>query len=80
MRLQVEVFSSEMVKPSSPTPQQLCRYNLSFPDQITLQVNNNLVYLFDAAQKFNIIDDVYGRLKKSLSQLLIHYYHSPEGS
>ncbi|XP_054806280.1 stemmadenine O-acetyltransferase-like [Prosopis cineraria] len=65
-----------MVKPSSPTPQHLRRYNLSFLDQITPQVNNSMVYFFDAddvANKFNI-NDVSDLLKKSLSQLLTHYY------
>ncbi|XP_028771313.1 vinorine synthase-like [Neltuma alba] len=70
----VEVISAQIVKPSSPTPQHLRRYNLSFLDQITPQVNNSMVYFFDAAaQKFDIID-ISDRLKRSLSQVLTQYY------
>ncbi|XP_054807703.1 stemmadenine O-acetyltransferase-like [Prosopis cineraria] len=76
MKPVVEVISTEMVKPSSSTPHHLRHYNLSFIDQITPQVNNSMVYFFDAddvANKFNI-NEVSDHLKKSLSQVLTHFY------
>ncbi|XP_028779024.1 vinorine synthase-like [Neltuma alba] len=65
-----------MVKPSSLTPQHLRHYHLSFIDQITPQINNSMVYFFnadDVTDKFNI-NEASDVLKKSLSQVLTHYY------
>ncbi|KAI9082248.1 hypothetical protein K1719_035708 [Acacia pycnantha] len=76
MSLEVEVVSKEKVKPSSPTPQHLRHYHLSFLDQLSLQINNSMVYFFDAGDvtnKFNI-NEASDLLKKSLSQVLTHYY------
>ncbi|XP_054806298.1 stemmadenine O-acetyltransferase-like [Prosopis cineraria] len=76
LQLQVEVISTEVVNPSSPTPQHLHRHYLPFLDQLSPQVNNSMVYFFDAddvANKFNI-NKVSDHIKKSLSQLLAHYY------
>ncbi|XP_054806300.1 stemmadenine O-acetyltransferase-like [Prosopis cineraria] len=76
MSLQVELVSQEMVKPSSPTPQHLCHYHLSFLDQYSLQIHNTMVYFFDddITSRFNIIKEASDLLKKSLSQVLTHYY------
>ncbi|XP_054806301.1 stemmadenine O-acetyltransferase-like [Prosopis cineraria] len=76
MSLQVELVSQEMVKPSSPTPQHLRHYHLSFLDQYSLQIHNSMVYFFDdgITSKFNIIEEASDLLKKSLSQVLTHYY------
>ncbi|XP_028793388.1 vinorine synthase-like [Neltuma alba] len=65
-----------MVKPSSPTSQHLLHYNLSFIDQITPQINNSMVYFFsagDVRNKFNV-NEASDVLKKSLSQVLTHFY------
>ncbi|KAI9125926.1 hypothetical protein K1719_003344 [Acacia pycnantha] len=76
MSLQVEVISTEMVKPSSPTPQHLRHYNLSFLDQRAPPLNNSMVYIFnahDVTNKLNI-NEASNLLKKSLSHVLTHYY------
>ncbi|XP_054807335.1 vinorine synthase-like [Prosopis cineraria] len=77
MSLQVEVISREMVKPSSSTPQHLRDYPLSFIDQITPQINNSMVYFFEAddnaAHKLSI-NEASDLLKKSLSHVLTHFY------
>ncbi|KAI9125945.1 hypothetical protein K1719_003363 [Acacia pycnantha] len=76
MSVEVKVISKEMVRPSSPTPQHLRRYHLSFLDQLSMQINNVMVYFFDAddvTNKFNI-NEASNLLKKSLAQGLTHFY------
>ena len=74
--VEVKVISKEMVKPSSPTPQHLRHYQLSFLDQLTMQIHNCMVYFFhadDVATKFKT-KEASNRLKNSLSQALTHFY------
>ncbi|XP_059445107.1 stemmadenine O-acetyltransferase-like [Corylus avellana] len=73
--LSVEVISKEIVKPSSPTPNDLHHYQLSFNDQMSPPVYNplSLFYASDGDTKFNV-DDISDRLKKSLSEVLTLYY------
>ncbi|XP_059644671.1 stemmadenine O-acetyltransferase-like [Cornus florida] len=71
----VEVISREMIKPSSPTPQNLRNHKLSFLDQIAPPVyipliffyHPDLGYDFDRAQKSQL-------LKQSLSDTLTRFY------
>ncbi|RDX58204.1 Vinorine synthase, partial [Mucuna pruriens] len=78
MKVEVEVVSKELVKPSSPTANHLRRYNLSLLDHLTPQLNNSMVYFFAANngsdQFINITENASNHLKKSLSQALTHYY------
>lgn len=73
--LSVEVISEEIVKPSSPTHEDLHHYQLSFNDQMSPPVYNPLAlfYASNGDSKFNA-DDISDRLKKSLSDVLTHYY------
>ena len=65
--LSVEVISKEIIKPSSPTPDHLNHYKLSFNDQLSPPVS---FYAPDHSDiKFNI-DDISNRLKSSLSEVL----------
>ncbi|XP_054806281.1 stemmadenine O-acetyltransferase-like [Prosopis cineraria] len=75
MKIGVEKISKEIVKPSSPTPQHLRHYHLSFLDQLSPEVNNSWVYFFDI-ETSNLLNiaDVSDRLKKSSSQVLSHFY------
>ncbi|KAJ7951649.1 Vinorine synthase-like [Quillaja saponaria] len=78
MKLAVELVSEQLVKPSSPTPESLRHYQLSFLDQISAEVYNPFVYLFpsngyDLESNSNPIT-ISNRLKKSLSEILTHYY------
>lgn len=75
MKLEVEVVSEELVKPSSPTPANLRRYKLSFLDQVTADVYNPMVYLYElnGDPKFTELE-IRNRLKSSLSAVLSHYY------
>nr|POE85906.1 salutaridinol 7-o-acetyltransferase [Quercus suber] len=69
--LSIEVISKETIKPSSPTPDHLNHYKLSFTDQLSPPVYNPMV-LFYAPDHSDIefnIDDISNRLKSSLSEI-----------
>ncbi|KAI9125786.1 hypothetical protein K1719_003204 [Acacia pycnantha] len=76
MKIDVEIISKEIVKPSSPTPQHLRHYHLSFLDQLSPQVNNSWVYFFNTHQISKLFNfaDASNHLKKSLSQVLSYFY------
>ena len=74
--VEVEVISKEMVKPSSPTPQHLRRYQFSFLDQLNMVMHSPMVYFYhadDVATKFNT-KEASNHLKNSLSLALTHFY------
>ncbi|KAE8736338.1 Detected protein of unknown function [Hibiscus syriacus] len=75
MKLNIEVVSKEIVKPSSPTADQPHHYRLSFLDQLTPSLFNHLVYFYPK------ICDIYAdeitipdRLKHSISNALVYFY------
>nr|GMD52310.1 vinorine synthase-like [Ipomoea batatas] len=74
--MKVEVRSKEIVRPSSPTPQSLKNYKLSFMDQLALNVKLPFVFFYDSSVAYshdrhtNTIDE----LKKSLSKTLSLMY------
>nr|GLL32522.1 vinorine synthase-like [Ipomoea trifida] len=76
--MKVEVRSKEIVRPSSPTPQSLKNYKLSFMDQLALNVRIPFVFFYDSSSSgayshdghTNTIDE----LKKSLSKTLSLMY------
>ncbi|KAF8040712.1 hypothetical protein BT93_B2823 [Corymbia citriodora subsp. variegata] len=76
MEIAVEIISRETVKPSSPTPDHLRHYRLSFLDQISPPVYNPFVLFYtpqNEGDQFNI-DDISSKLKDSLSCILTHFY------
>ncbi|XP_061362513.1 stemmadenine O-acetyltransferase-like [Gastrolobium bilobum] len=73
MKVEVELISKQVIKPSSPTPNHLRHYKLSLLDQLTPQLNNSMVYFY-AHESMSITDDPSNHLKKSLSQALSYYY------
>ncbi|PPS02694.1 hypothetical protein GOBAR_AA17960 [Gossypium barbadense] len=75
MKLDVVVVSEEILKPSSPTPDRLRRYRLSFLDQLTPLLYNHLVYFYPKicdteANRITILD----RLKHSMSNAFTYFY------
>ncbi|CAK9316498.1 unnamed protein product [Citrullus colocynthis] len=72
MAVQIEVVSEETIKPSSPTPEHLRRYSLAFLDQVTVDVYNPMVYFYTAGSATPA--EIADHLKKSLSDVLTHYY------
>ncbi|KAL0408530.1 UNVERIFIED_CONTAM: Stemmadenine O-acetyltransferase [Sesamum radiatum] len=73
MEIEIEVISHEIIKPSSPTPQSLRKYQLSFLDQIAPPVFTPVVYFYQADAKFSNYEKS-NNLKKSLSQVLSRFY------
>ncbi|GMN49121.1 hypothetical protein TIFTF001_018284 [Ficus carica] len=75
--MEVEVISNEIIKPSSPTPQNLRRYRLSFLDQISPKSYSPFLYYYslnDHNGDPSYIAEISDKLKKSLSQALTLYY------
>jgi hypothetical protein len=73
MKLEVEIISKETIKPSSPTPNHLRHYQLSFLDQIAPMVYNPLVLFYSHNDTLNTTT-ISNILKESLSNILIHFY------
>ncbi|KAM5586782.1 hypothetical protein ABKV19_005622 [Rosa sericea] len=76
MKVEVEVVSRELIRPSSPTPDHLHRYQLSFLDQISPPVFIPLVLFYSSSEADTNFDitDISNRLKKSLSDVLVQFY------
>ncbi|XVF43805.1 hypothetical protein PTKIN_Ptkin02bG0070100 [Pterospermum kingtungense] len=76
MKLKVEVKSKEIIQPSSPTPDQLRHYQLSFLDQISPPVYNPLVLFYPMTQSNIQVNkvEVIDHLKQSLSNALTYFY------
>ncbi|KAL0447213.1 UNVERIFIED_CONTAM: Stemmadenine O-acetyltransferase [Sesamum latifolium] len=74
MEIKIEVISQEIIKPSSPTPEPLRKYRLSFLDQIVAPPDFIPgVYFYQADAKFSNLGKS-NNLKKSLSQVLSRFY------
>ncbi|PON71583.1 Transferase [Trema orientale] len=73
MKFEVELISKEIVKPSSPTPDHLRHYQLSFLDQVCPKTYNPLVFFYELNSDHNITE-ISNKIKKSLSEVLTLYY------
>lgn len=75
MNVEVEVISKQIIKPSSPTPDNLSHYQFSFLDQISPPVYNPLLlfYEFNAKTQPNITE-ISNHLKNSLAKVLTLFY------
>ncbi|XP_031123436.1 salutaridinol 7-O-acetyltransferase-like [Ipomoea triloba] len=72
--MKVEVRSKEIVRPSSPTPESLKNYKLSFLDQCALNVRVPFVFFYDSSSGAYSHDHTIDELKKSLSETLSLMY------
>nr|GLL22080.1 salutaridinol 7-O-acetyltransferase-like [Ipomoea trifida] len=71
--MKVEVVSKEIVRPSSPTPESLKTYKLSFMDQLAFNVRIPFVFFYDSSgddHTNNTIDELKKSLSKTLSLML----------
>ena len=75
MTIEVEVVSRETIKRSSPTPDHLRNYQLSFLDQVSPQFYMPWVLFYpkDTNSNLNNLEQIE-RIKKSLSEALTHFY------
>ncbi|KAM7272145.1 hypothetical protein ACFE04_031359 [Oxalis oulophora] len=79
--MKVEIISKETIKPSSPTPPNLKKYNMSIFDQIAPNYYGSILYFYskvyekDDDRSLNEkIDSVSKSLKSSLSKTLTRFY------
>lgn len=73
--MEVEILSTKLIKPSSPTPNHLQNYKLSFFDQIADEAHVPLVLFYPPSDN-NIINNITTeeQLEQSLSRILTHVY------
>ncbi|KAI4314020.1 hypothetical protein L6164_026963 [Bauhinia variegata] len=71
--VKVEYISKEMIKPSSPTPENLRRFQLGLIDQITPPGFHSLLLYYPSSDNLNIAANMQ-RLRSSLSNVLTHFY------
>ncbi|KAK3443270.1 hypothetical protein EUGRSUZ_B03227 [Eucalyptus grandis] len=71
--VEVEVVSSDTIKPSSPTPDHLRHYKLSFLDQIQVPVFMPLVLFFPRDDDVSL-DEKRGRIRQALAKALTQFY------
>ncbi|KAL4628932.1 hypothetical protein ACB092_05G273100 [Castanea dentata] len=79
MKVEVEVFSNENIKPSSPTPTHLRYYQLSFLDQMLPPVYAASLFFYTKNDAYSKISTDTTKsfssvLKQSLSDVLTRYY------
>ena len=68
MTIEIEVLSKDSIKPSSPSPDHLRHYQLSFIDQVSPQFFMPWVLFYPKDTNFNLNNqDQRERIKKSLS-------------
>ncbi|KAJ4706859.1 vinorine synthase-like [Melia azedarach] len=70
--MNLRITSSEIIKPSSPTPQNLKSYRLSIVDQLTPNVYFSIILLYTKTTENPT--KTSDHLKKSLSETLTRYY------
>ncbi|XP_062112575.1 stemmadenine O-acetyltransferase-like [Humulus lupulus] len=78
MKVEVEVISKEIIKPSNPTPHHRRHYELSLLDQQSPKTYNPLVFFYeldvDYHQHQSNLDEISNKIKSSLSEALTLFY------
>ncbi|XP_062110559.1 stemmadenine O-acetyltransferase-like [Humulus lupulus] len=74
MKVEVEVVSNEIIKPSSPTPNHFRHYQLSFLDQLSAKRYNPFVFFYEIEDHESKINEISNKIKNSLSEVLTLYY------
>lgn len=73
MEVEVRVISTEIIKPSLPTPDHLCSHRLSFLDQISPPIFMPLVEFYGGSDGDTTTSRCDG-LKRSLAEALTRFY------
>nr|Q9ZTK5.1 RecName: Full=Deacetylvindoline O-acetyltransferase; AltName: Full=Acetyl-coenzyme A:deacetylvindoline 4-O-acetyltransferase [Catharanthus roseus]AAC99311.1 deacetylvindoline 4-O-acetyltransferase [Catharanthus roseus] len=71
--VETETLSKTLIKPSSPTPQSLSRYNLSYNDQNIYQTCVSVGFFYENPDGIEI-STIREQLQNSLSKTLVSYY------
>ncbi|XP_002517535.2 stemmadenine O-acetyltransferase [Ricinus communis] len=74
--MKVEIISREMIKPSSPTPIHLKDFKICLLDELAPPSYAPILLLYSSTDfvNENCFSAVADKLKKSLSQTLVHFY------
>lgn len=72
--MNVQILSTEMIKPSIPTPNHLRTFKLSFLDQIVASFYIPITLFYKTKFDLSTISQIHQHLKKSLSQTLTIFY------
>nr|XP_016437916.1 PREDICTED: acetyl-CoA-benzylalcohol acetyltransferase-like [Nicotiana tabacum] len=73
--MEVEILSTKLIKPTSPTPDHLQNYKLSFFDQIADEAHLPLVLFYPPSNtNTNNNSTAEDQLEQSLSRILTHIY------
>ncbi|XP_028095226.1 vinorine synthase-like [Camellia sinensis] len=75
MAMEVEIISTEAIKPSSPTPNHLKTFKISLLDQLVAHVFSKQIYFYlPSSPECAEIESKLKLLKSSLSQILSLFY------
>ncbi|XP_059639218.1 pelargonidin 3-O-(6-caffeoylglucoside) 5-O-(6-O-malonylglucoside) 4'''-malonyltransferase-like [Cornus florida] len=74
--MEVQILSRKLIKPSSPTPDHLRTYKLSFFDQLAPLAHVPFLFFYTAPAATNTAKDIniHKQLETSLSQTLTRFY------
>ncbi|CAK9312060.1 unnamed protein product [Citrullus colocynthis] len=72
--MEVQILTKEIIKPSSPTPSHLHRFNISLLDQLATAGYVPVILFFANADGAPPFEERSGRLKKSLAETLTRFY------
>ncbi|KAK9201043.1 hypothetical protein WN944_016244 [Citrus x changshan-huyou] len=77
--MQLRIISKKIIKPSSPTPLHLKTHKLSLLDQLAPDIYTSLLFFYNGPSRVDdetntSTNNVYHRLKSSLSKTLTLYY------
>lgn len=73
--MEVQILSKEIIKPSSPTPPDLQRFNISLLDQLATAGYVPVILFFASdGDAETLLEERSGRLKKSLEETLTRFY------
>ncbi|KAI3774597.1 hypothetical protein L1987_49156 [Smallanthus sonchifolius] len=71
--MEIKIQSTQFIKPSKPTPENLRDFKLSALDQLAPSSYINMIFYYKTSHEVDI-SDRYGQLVKSLSEVLNLYY------
>ncbi|KAJ4845088.1 hypothetical protein Tsubulata_047759 [Turnera subulata] len=79
MKFEPELITQTIVKPSSPTPDHLRHFSLSFLDQLCPPVYYPLTFFYQAhldtkSSNINTPEKLFNQLERSLADVLTHFY------
>ncbi|XP_038681011.1 acetyl-CoA-benzylalcohol acetyltransferase-like [Tripterygium wilfordii] len=76
LKMEVQIISQKLIKPSTPTPSHLRNMELSFIDRIAPQAYSHVIFYYPVQRSLTIHDgnERCNKLEKSLSEILTHHY------